>query len=146
MPLRPTPTAPTRGAATLRVAPPRRPYPTTSPHPRTPARGVPTTVGQARGEVGNWASGHGLESASISVGARVEEGWMGGPLWSPASPSIVDIVVVERHKQGWRAIPSPATGDHKGPPNPSRPPSPLRIPRPPHGVKIKAVSLPQTLP
>jgi hypothetical protein len=33
-----------------------------APHPRTPARGVPTTVGQARGWVARWASGHDLEN------------------------------------------------------------------------------------
>src|SRR6266581_1167138 len=38
-----------------------------APRPRTPARGVPTTGGQARGEVESWASGHGWENITDVV-------------------------------------------------------------------------------
>ena len=45
-----------------------------------------------------------------SVGARVDEGRLGGPSWLPACCS--------RWLASWRyTIPSPPTGDHQGPPN-----------------------------
>src|SRR5436309_15685594 len=47
--------------------------------------------------------------AQDSVGARVDEGWMGGPLGSPASCS--------PRLTAWRnMILPPAAGDHEGPP------------------------------
>src|SRR6266568_2549245 len=51
-------------------------------------------------------------SPSTSVGARVDDEGLGGPLWSPASCSS------GFHLGGTRSPPHPA-GDPKGPPNPS---------------------------
>ncbi len=46
--------------------------------------------------------------------------WTGGPLWSPAILVPFHHLVI--NKPGY-------AGDHKGPPNPSQLPSPLRIAR-----------------
>jgi len=57
--------------------------------------------------------------SSTSVGARVDEGRMGGPLWSPASPGFGDFMVVERRTKGRRATPFKSNG------RPSRPSQPI---------------------
>src|SRR5437773_2360534 len=55
-------------------------------------------------------------NSSASVGARVVERMWGGPLWSPVWGMLTS------HRRRTTA------GDHKGPPFPAPPPSPLRNP------------------